>query len=54
VANEFSKMNPKDLLPAAGIGARFEASTKYHVNLSIDYAVGDGSSALYFYVGEAF
>jgi outer membrane protein assembly factor BamA len=54
VANEFSKMNPKDLLPAAGVGARFEASTKYHVNLSIDYAVGDGSSALYFYVGEAF
>jgi hypothetical protein len=54
VASEFSKMNTKDLLPAAGIGARFEASTKYHVNLSIDYAVGNGSSALYFYVGEAF
>jgi outer membrane protein assembly factor BamA len=54
VANEFSKMNTKDLLPAAGIGARFEASTKYRVNMSIDYAVGDGSSALYFYVGEAF
>jgi len=54
VANDFSSMNTKDLLPAAGIGARFEASTKYNVNLSIDYAVGDGSSALYFYVGEAF
>lgn len=54
VASEFSKFNTKDLLPAAGIGARFEASTKYHLNMSIDYAVGDGSSALYFYVGEAF
>jgi outer membrane protein assembly factor BamA len=54
VASEFSRMSPKDLLPAAGIGARFEASTKYHLNLSIDYAVGNDSSALYFYVGEAF
>lgn len=54
VANEFSKLNTKDLLPAAGIGARFEASTKYRVNVSIDYAVGDGTSALYFYIGEAF
>ncbi|WP_165187101.1 BamA/TamA family outer membrane protein [Caulobacter soli] len=54
VSSEFSKMSTKDLLPAAGIGARFEASTKYHVNVSIDYAVGDGTSALYFYVGEAF
>ncbi len=54
VASEFSKFNSKDLLPAAGVGARFEASTKYHLNVSIDYAVGDGSSAFYFYVGEAF
>jgi outer membrane protein assembly factor BamA len=54
VASEFSKFSTDDLLPAAGIGARFEASTKYRVNVSIDYAVGDGSSALYFYVGEAF
>ncbi len=54
VAPEFSKFNTKDLLPAAGVGVRFEASTKYHVNMSVDYAVGDGTSALYFYVGEAF
>ncbi len=54
VATEFSKLNTKDLLPAAGVGARFEASTKYRVNVSIDYAVGDGSSAFYFYIGEAF
>lgn len=54
VAGEFSKLNTKNLLPAAGVGARFEASRKYRVNLSIDYAVGDGTSALYFYIGEAF
>lgn len=54
VSSEFSKLNTKDLLPAAGVGARFEASTKYRVNVSIDYAVGDGSSAFYFYIGEAF
>lgn len=54
VASEFGKLNTKDLLPAAGVGVRFEASTKYKVNLSIDYAVGDGASALYFYIGEAF
>lgn len=54
VASEFSKLNTKDLLPAAGLGVRFEASQKYRVNVSIDYAVGDGTSALYFYIGEAF
>ncbi len=54
VAPEFAKFNTKDLLPAAGVGVRFEASTKYHLNMSVDYAVGDGTSALYFYVGEAF
>ena len=54
VASEFSKLNTKDLLPAAGLGVRFEASTKYKVNVSVDYAVGDGTSALYFYIGEAF
>ena len=54
VASEFDKLNTKDLLPAAGVGVRFEASTKYKVNVSVDYAVGDGTSALYFYIGEAF
>ncbi len=44
VASEFSKFNTKDLLPAAGIGAASRPRTKYHLNMSIDYAVGDGSS----------
>ena len=41
-------------LPAAGVGLRFEASREYRVNLSVDVAVGDGSSGLYVYLGEAF
>lgn len=41
-------------LPAVGVGLRFEASEQYGVNVSIDYAAGDGSDAVYFYIGEAF
>jgi outer membrane protein assembly factor BamA len=54
VAKSFGKMNSDDLLPAAGLGLRFEASKKYKVNASIDFAVGDHVSAAYFYIGEAF
>lgn len=54
VAREFGKMSTGDLLPAAGVGLRFEASKKYGVNASIDVAVGKDVSAAYFYIGEAF
>jgi outer membrane protein assembly factor BamA len=54
VANDFGSFEQDQLLPAAGVGLRIEASRRYHVNLSVDYAVGDDSSAVYFYVGEAF
>jgi outer membrane protein assembly factor BamA len=54
VADDFTSFEQDHLLPAAGVGLRIEASRQYHVNLSIDYAVGDDSSAVYFYVGEAF
>jgi len=54
VATSFGKMNTSDLLPAAGLGLRIEASKKYKVNASIDFAVGDHVSAAYFYIGEAF
>lgn len=43
-----------DPLPAAGLGLRFAASEQYGVNVSIDYAVGEGGDAVYFYIGEAF
>lgn len=54
VASDFADLTADNLLPAAGVGLRFEASRKYRVNLSIDYAVGDDTEGLYFYVGEAF
>ena len=42
-------------LPAGGVGARFQASKQYKVNLALDYAVGkDNSNALYIRLGEAF
>ena len=43
-----------DLLPAAGIGARFVISEKHRVALSADFAVGDDGAEFYFGVGEAF
>lgn len=42
------------ILPAGGVGLRFEASRQYRLNVSIDAAVGDGSSGVYVYIGEAF
>lgn len=41
-------------LPAGGVGLRFRASKSYPVNISVDYAVGRDSEAVYFYIGEAF
>jgi hypothetical protein len=43
-----------DLLPAAGIGARFVISKKHRVSLSADFAVGDDGTEFYFGIGEAF
>ncbi len=54
VASGINGLNSENLLPAAGLGVRFAASETYRVNLSIDYAVGKDSDALYFSVGEAF
>ena len=54
VAPGFSDYRVSDLLPAAGVGLRFKASTQFNVNVSVDYAVGKDSDALYFSIGEAF
>ena len=43
-----------DLLPAAGIGARFVLSKKHQISLSADVGVGDDGAEFYFGVGEAF
>lgn len=43
-----------EILPAAGIGARFVLSQKHRVSLSADIAVGNDGTEFYFGVGEAF
>jgi outer membrane protein assembly factor BamA len=54
VAESWSDYNLDDLLPSAGVGLRFKLSKTTGLNLSVDYAVGQDSDALYFYVGESF
>ena len=41
-------------LPSGGMGLRFKASTAYNVNVSLDYAVGRDTDAVYVYIGESF
>ena len=41
-------------LPDIGAGLRYELSTKYHVNLRLDAARGNGSYTWAMGVGEAF
>ena len=43
-----------DLLPAAGIGARFVVSDKHRVSLSLDVAHGKDGTEYYVGIGEAF
>ena len=43
-----------DLLPAGGAGLRLLVSETYGVNVSIDYARGKDSDAIYVQIGEAF
>lgn len=54
VASDLESFGDTEVLPAGGLGLRFQASKTYKVNVSIDYAWGKGSQGLYFYVGEAF
>lgn len=54
VAPTITDIGDSKFLPAAGAGLRFLASKATGVNLRLDYAVGKGSSAVYFSVGEAF
>jgi len=54
VAPSVADMDLDHLLPSAGVGLRFMVSEKEKVNLSIDFAKGEDSSAWYFRIGEAF
>ncbi|MCP4901824.1 MAG: hypothetical protein GY906_33080, partial [bacterium] len=42
------------LLPSIGAGLRYILSVDNRLNIGIDYAVGKGSDAVYFFVGESF
>jgi outer membrane protein assembly factor BamA len=53
VADSFSDFG-RNILPAAGFGARYVLSKKHRVSLSADIAVGDDGAEFYFGVGEAF
>ena len=54
IAPGINDLSDSTVLPAAGVGLRFAASRKYGVNMSLDAAWGKDSSAIYFYIGEAF
>lgn len=54
VAPRLRDIDGADLLPSYGIGLRYMVSKEYNANLSIDYARGKDSDAIYLRVGEAF
>jgi len=54
VAPGFSDIWSAQLLPAGGIGARFQLSEKYPMHMRLDYAWGRDGGLLYFSVAEAF
>jgi len=40
--------------PSAGLGVRYQLSKQQKLNIRVDFAVADGSTGLYFNLGEAF
>jgi hypothetical protein len=54
VAPSLSDLDDADVLPSGGFGLRITLEEENHVNFRLDFAFGDGQSAIYFGVGEAF
>jgi len=54
VAESVSDFDFQHLLPSLGIGVRYLLSEKNGLNISLDYAYGKDSGAVYFFVGQAF
>ena len=54
VSDSISKWPLKDLKPTVGAGVRFLLDPKEKATVRIDYAIGKGSSGLYFALEEAF
>jgi outer membrane protein assembly factor BamA len=54
VAPSLGEIGGEPLLPAAGMGLRYEVARDYGINLRLDVAVGRDSRAVYVSLGEAF
>ena len=54
VGPSFSDYTSDDILPSAGVGFRWTASTDYRINLRVDFAFGKDEEAVYVAIGEAF
>ena len=54
VAAGLSDVFSAQLLPAGGVGLRFQLTQKYPMHMRLDYAWGRDGGLLYFSVGEAF
>ncbi len=54
VAESVSEYDLDHLLPSFGGGIRYLLSAENGLNISIDYAYGKDSDAVYFFVGESF
>ena len=54
VAPGYPDLNGDDLLPSAGVGLRVQLTKENPFNYSIDVAVGNNDTIVYFTVGEAF
>jgi len=54
VATGFSDIFDAELLPAGGVGLRYQLVRKFPMHMRLDYAWGRDGGLLYFSVGEAF
>ncbi|WP_395332214.1 BamA/TamA family outer membrane protein [Novosphingobium sp. BL-8H] len=54
IAPGLGRIGDSKLLPAGGVGLRFQPSRKTNINLRLDLAVGKDSKAVYLGIAEAF
>ena len=54
VSQSFDSFELNTLKPAFGLGLRYELDKINHLNVRLDYGIGNGSSEFYITVGEAF
>jgi hypothetical protein len=54
VAHDWGDFGNSDAQPGGGLGLRFVLAKRNHINLRVDYAWGNGSTATYVSLAEAF